>query len=340
MTLLAYRLPASAPATVLGQAPRLTTTVPKEYVHRACHAEVFLTGCRQQDDTTFTVTAQWPRAHTFFTSPDGVRHDPLQTAETVRQVGLYLAHTQFGVPLDHHFLMWDLGYTTRPRQLSIGAAPTDLTITAEVTAQPRKTRTTVDFMLTTTLLRGDHVAATGYTKFTTVPPATYRRLRGPQRAAHQDPHPDPLAPPMSQPMSQLTSQPMSQPEPMPLAPGTVGRIDPRDVILAPTGEPDTWRLTPNPRHPILFDHANDHIPGMVLLEAARQATNALTTPTTITPTGAAITYHRYAEHDQPTVVTARFTPGDDANALVTTVTGHQGGELVFTTVITGSPEHT
>ncbi|MFG3056324.1 ScbA/BarX family gamma-butyrolactone biosynthesis protein [Kitasatospora sp. NPDC048239] len=328
MTLLAYRLPASAPATAPGQAPRLTTTVPKEYVHRACHAEVFLTGCRQLDDTAFTVTAQWPRAHTFFTSPDGVRHDPLQTAETVRQVGLYLAHTQFGVPLDHQFLMWSLDYATRPRQLAIDAAPTDLTIAATLTPQPRRNRTTIDFLLTATLFRGDLVAATGSTRFTTVPPATYQRLRGPQRAARPEP----------QPASQPPAQPLS--EPMPLAPGTVGRVHPRDVILAPTGEPDTWHLTPNPRHPILFDHSNDHIPGMVLLEAARQATNALTTPTTISPTAATTTYHRYAEHDLPTVVTARFTPGDDATALVTTVTGHQGGEPVFTTVITGTPEHT
>ena len=82
--------------------PALTTTVPKEFVHRAAVAEVMLTSWKRQDDTRFTVTAQWPRAHSFFTpSGDGL-HDPLIAAETVRQVGSLLAHAEYGVPLGHH----------------------------------------------------------------------------------------------------------------------------------------------------------------------------------------------------------------------------------------------
>src|SRR5690349_14107193 len=79
--------------------PRLTTTVPKEYVHRACLAEVFLTGCTKQGETQFALSGQWPRAHTFFQSFDGTGHDPLLTAETFRQAGLFLAHAELGVPL-------------------------------------------------------------------------------------------------------------------------------------------------------------------------------------------------------------------------------------------------
>lgn len=71
MTLLAFRTPASAlaagpdsrtipgPAAAAAPAPRLTSTVAKEYVHRACHAEVFITGSEQLTDTAFAVTAQW-----------------------------------------------------------------------------------------------------------------------------------------------------------------------------------------------------------------------------------------------------------------------------------------
>ncbi|MER7757523.1 ScbA/BarX family gamma-butyrolactone biosynthesis protein [Kitasatospora sp. NPDC097643] len=338
MTLLAYRALAPsrafAPARTLAPAraagphpaaappaatPRLTTTVAKEYVHRACHAEVFLTGSEQVNETTFTVTAQWPRAHTFFSTPDGTRHDPMQAAETIRQAGLYLAHTRFGVPLDHKFLMWNLDYTTRSRQFVIGATPTDLTIEASLVPRPRRTGATVDFTFTAIVRRGPHLAATGHARFTTVPDSSYRRLRGARRSA--DPAPAPAA------------------VGRPLPPGRVGRIRPGDVVLTATGEPGTWILTPDTWHPILFDHANDHIPGMVLLEAARQATNALTTPVTVTPTSAATTYHRYAEHDAPTTITARHTPGDHPDALTTTVTGHQNGEPIFTTVLTGHPDH-
>ncbi|MFF7994378.1 ScbA/BarX family gamma-butyrolactone biosynthesis protein [Kitasatospora xanthocidica] len=331
MTLLAFRTPASTltgteapetvpgPALATGSAPRLTSTVAKEYVHRACHAEVFLTGSEQLNETTFAVSAQWPRAHTFFSTPDGARHDPIQAAETIRQVGLYLAHTRFGVPLDHKFMMWNLDYTTRPRRLLIGAKPTDLSIEAKLVAQPRRTRSTIDFTLSTVVRRGPHLAATGYSRFTTVPGTTYQRLRRGRVDDAALPAPGPTA------------------EPLP--PARVGRLRPCDVVLAPTDAPGTWHLTPDFWHPILFDHANDHIPGMVLIEAARQATNALTSPVTITPTSAATTFHRYAEHDAPTTITAVHTPGEDPDALTTTVTGHQHGEPIFTTVLTGHPDH-
>ncbi|MEV7602297.1 ScbA/BarX family gamma-butyrolactone biosynthesis protein [Kitasatospora sp. NPDC089797] len=323
MTLLAYRTPAptaaaaaSQPTRPLAPVPRLTSTVAKEYVHRACHAEVFITGSEPLSDTAFTVTAQWPRAHTFFSTPDGTRHDPMQAAETIRQAGLYLAHTRFGVPLDHKFMMWSLDYTTRARQLFIGATPTDLTIEARLTPRPRRTRSTIDFTFTATVRRGPHLAATGEARFTTVPDSTYRRLRGARPGAA------PAAPVVGEP----------------LPPARVGRLRPCDVALTPTDAPDTWHLTPDLRHPILFDHAGDHIPGMVLLEAARQAANALSAPVTVTPTAAATTFHRYAEHDAPTTVTARHTPGEDPDALTTTVTGHQHGEAIFTTVLTGHPD--
>lgn len=331
MTLLAFRTPAAsltsaeAPGVVPGQgpdagsAPRLTSTVAKEYVHRACHAEVFLTGSEQLNETTFAVSAQWPRAHTFFSTPDGTRHDPIQAAETIRQAGLYLAHTRFGVPLDHKFMMWNLDYTTRPRQLLIGAKPTDLTIEAKLVAEPRRTRSTVDFTFSAVVRRGPQLAATGYARFTTVPGSTYERLRRGRVDVDTLPVPGTTA------------------EPLP--PARVGRLRPCDVVLTPAGAPGTWHLTPDFWHPILFDHANDHIPGMVLLEAARQATNALASPVTVTPTAAATTFHRYAEHDAPTLITARHTPGEDPDALTTTVTGHQHGEPIFTTILTGHPDH-
>ncbi|MFJ9609575.1 ScbA/BarX family gamma-butyrolactone biosynthesis protein [Kitasatospora sp. NPDC101176] len=334
MTLLAYRAPAdaratgatpgstpgltadpAAPAGETAPAPRLTTTVAKEYVHRACHAEVFLTGSEQLNETTFTVSAQWPRAHTFFSTPDGTHHDPLQAAETIRQAGIYLAHTRFGVPLDHKFMMWNLDYTTRPRHLFIGSTPTDLTIEVRLVPRARRTGSTVDFTLNTILRRGPQPAAAGHARFTTVPDSTYRRLRGARREADRAPAPA------------VTTEP--------LPPGRVGRLRPCDVVLTPADTPATWHLTPDLRHPILFDHANDHIPGMVLLEAARQAANALVSPTTVTPASAATTYHRYAEHDAPTTITARHTPGPDQDAITTTVSGYQHGEPIFTTVLTG-----
>ncbi|MFG2908999.1 ScbA/BarX family gamma-butyrolactone biosynthesis protein [Kitasatospora sp. NPDC048286] len=331
MTLLASRTPTPAlaietdsaplldPAAPTTPAPCPTSTVAKEYVHRVCSAEVFLTGSEQLTDTAFTVTARWPRAHTFFSTPDGTRHDPLQAAETIRQAGLYLAHTRFGIPLDHKFMMWNLDYTTRPHQLLIGAAPTDLTLDVQLLARPRRSGSAVDFTLETVVRRGPQLAATGHTRFTTVPDSTYQRLR---QGRHDAEHP---------------STPLVTAEPLP--PARVGRLRPCDVVLTPADAPGSWHLTPDFRHPTLFDHANDHMPGMVLLEAARQAANALSSPATITPAAAATTFHRYAEHDAPTTITARHTPGETPDAVTITVTGHQHGEPIFTTVLTDHPDH-
>ncbi|MER7481319.1 AfsA-related hotdog domain-containing protein [Streptomyces sp. NPDC126510] len=60
-----------------GEAPPavLTTTVPREYVHRAAVSEVFLTGWQQTGADGFTVTAEWPRSHSFYRT-SRTRYDP------------------------------------------------------------------------------------------------------------------------------------------------------------------------------------------------------------------------------------------------------------------------
>ncbi|MEU2863641.1 AfsA-related hotdog domain-containing protein, partial [Streptomyces mirabilis] len=159
--------------------PRLTTTVPREYVHRSTLAEVFLTGCEQTGNTHYTLTAQWPRAHTFFTTPDGTHHHPLQAAETIRQTGIYLAHAELGIPLGHHFLMRNLHLTTHPQHLTIGPTPTDLTLTATYTPHHPHTKRPTDFTMHITITRNGHPTATGTGRFTCLTPTTYQRLRHP-----------------------------------------------------------------------------------------------------------------------------------------------------------------
>ncbi|MFJ4931827.1 ScbA/BarX family gamma-butyrolactone biosynthesis protein, partial [Streptomyces sp. NPDC088736] len=276
--------PPPAPPTPM---PRLTTTVPREYVHRKSLAEVFLTGSEKTGDNHYTLTAQWPRTHTFYTTPHATHHDPLQAAETIRQTGLYLAHAELGVPLDHHFLMWNIHLTTHPQHLTIGPTPTDLTLTTTCTTLRYKGKRLADFTMHINITRNGHTTATGGGQFTCLTPTTYHRLRQPH--THQ---PTPTPP---------TTPTTTDPTPY-------GRHLPLDLVLTPTPTPHTWQLTPNPHHPILFDHTTDHIPGMVLLEAARQATHTHPTPTHLTTLHA--TFHRYTEHHTPTYITTTHTTGD------------------------------
>ncbi|UYM25993.1 hypothetical protein NQP46_00660 [Streptomyces albus] len=41
----------------------------------------------------------------------------------MRQTGILLAHAEFGVPLGHQFLMWDLTVGLRPENLLVQGTP-------------------------------------------------------------------------------------------------------------------------------------------------------------------------------------------------------------------------
>lgn len=111
-------------------------------------------------------------------------------------------------------------------------------------------------------------------------PASYARLRGPARRT---------APPLL---------------PAPAAPELVGRAQPADVVLGPTLAPDTWLLRADATHPVLFDHELDHVPGMLVLEAARQAAQRLRHPEPVVPVELVTSFDRYIELDRPCFVRA------------------------------------
>ncbi|MEV3859245.1 ScbA/BarX family gamma-butyrolactone biosynthesis protein [Streptomyces sp. NPDC050095] len=294
--------------------PRLTTTVPREYVHRWSLAEVFLSGCERLDETRFTLSGQWPRAHTFFTSTDGTQHDHMQAVETIRQVGLYLAHAEFGVPLGHHFLLWDMEATTYTEQLVIGPTPSELTVTGECTDIKWKGERLSGFTLQVVMERDGIPCAVGRSSFTCIAPATYQRVRGSMSKVR---HTRRLHPVGSE------------------APSALGRVLPFDVVLAPTEQPGRWLVDPDPRHPILFDHDADHLPGMVLMEAARQAACALAQPLRLTPSHLRAEFLRYAEFDAPCWIEASLEPTAEPGTAGVQVVGRQNDQDVFTARISG-----
>ncbi|MFI7386519.1 ScbA/BarX family gamma-butyrolactone biosynthesis protein [Streptomyces sp. NPDC049813] len=262
----------------------LTTTVPKEFVHRVSVAEVFLTGWARQEDDRFLVTGQWPRVHSFFTPVDG-RHDPLLAAETLRQAGMLVAHAEFGIPLGHRFLMWDLALSVDPAQLTVGAAPATIEIEVSCRDVKRRRDVVTGFRCDVVIRRDGRTAATGSSSFTSMTPSVYGRLRGERE---RDPRILPLT--------------------APTAPQTVGRTSPMDVVLSPVGRPDVWQLRVDTRHPVLFEHPVDHVPGMALLEAARQAASAhLGRSCQLL----AITseFENYAELDAPCLIGIEPAPG-------------------------------
>ncbi|WRZ95672.1 hypothetical protein OHB54_45785 [Streptomyces sp. NBC_01007] len=120
-----------------------------------------------------------------------------------------------------------------------------------------------------------------------------------------------------------------------MPPALVGRTRPADVVLTATSNPTRWLLTPDLNHPILFDHHNDHLPGMVLLEGARQAATAHLAPHTLIPANASTTFIRYAELDRPCWIDITHTTPETNGTTTIEITATQDTEPVFTTTITG-----
>ncbi|MFG2772124.1 ScbA/BarX family gamma-butyrolactone biosynthesis protein [Streptomyces sp. NPDC048350] len=297
--------------------PTLTTTVPKEFVHRASVAEVMLTDWARTDDSHFTVAAQWPRGHSFFTTVEGC-HDPLIAAETIRQAGSLLAHAEFGVPLGYNFLMWELGFAVHPERLRVESTPATLDIEVACSDIKRRGANLAGLRYEAVVRRDGHTVATGGASFTCTSPRVYERLRA-ERLGRGRPQPP------------LTA---------PTAPQTVGRVSPMDVVLSPTGEQGRWQLRVDTRHPVLFEHPVDHVPGMMLLEAARQATAATLGSPTL-PLSVTSTFARYAELDASCMIEARRLPGSGTDREESVlVTAHQEGEPVFRATVTAAAPRT
>ncbi|GAA4053610.1 ScbA/BarX family gamma-butyrolactone biosynthesis protein [Streptomyces shaanxiensis] len=283
----------------------LTATVPRQLVHRASVAETLLTGGTSTDTDRFTVFAQWPRAHQLHVSPDRTAYDPLLVAETVRQAGTLLAHTAYQVPLGHQFVLKEMRITTRPEHLAVGTVPAEPAIDIAVSDIDRRGGRPVGFTYDADVRIGRERVATARIAATWTSDAVYRRLRGGRTAAT---------------VSTL-------PVPPGLPPAAVDRALPADVVLAPSGRPDRWRLRVDTGHAVFFDHPLDHVPGMLLLEAARQAVRARTRNGRRAPVSFRTVFHQYVELDQPTWIEA--VDRRDVYDADVQVVGRQGESTLF-----------
>ncbi|MER6101161.1 ScbA/BarX family gamma-butyrolactone biosynthesis protein [Streptomyces sp. NPDC001832] len=284
---------------------------PRLLVHRSDAEDVFPTGWTPQTDTQFSVSARWPRAHRFF-APAGRYQDPLLIAETMRQTTMLLGHAAFDVPLGDQFVMWELAYVSEPDQLLLGEAPWDITVDVSCSRIRRRGRSIGSMRVELLLHRLGTVLARGGGRISCTSAKVYDRLRGDRVIGA----PIPLLPAV--------------------APAEVGRTDERDVVLAPGPQRGVWQLRLDTRHPTLFARPNDHVPGIVLLEAARQAAIAVTPGHDFLPASVKTDFLRYVELDRPCWIEARPVPAGDRTTTRVHVSAIQDGEPAFTCAL-GSP---
>ncbi|MFJ9345384.1 ScbA/BarX family gamma-butyrolactone biosynthesis protein [Streptomyces sp. NPDC101237] len=294
--------------------------VTKGLVHKHDAGQVLLSGLTRLSQDEFLVAADWTDTGGLLTDGDRTEDSAVLLTETIRQTFPLLSHAGYDVPFDHRLLWSEYRYALDLAALragGIGGRP-DLHIRCHDVVRRRGRVSALS--LDITVLRDGGQLATAHTRFTIQPPAIYDRLRGDRRDAHR--------------MLELAR---SRPLPPPVS-GAGEEF--QDVVLSPTDAADRWLLRIDTHHPMYFDHPSDHAPGILLLEAAKQAVRTLRHPRVGVAEAMETVFHRYVELDSPCRVDAQLLPDDQLGRARFLVTMHQGDLLCFTALVSVAKEPT
>ncbi|MGA5128310.1 ScbA/BarX family gamma-butyrolactone biosynthesis protein [Streptomyces olivoreticuli] len=240
---------------------RFAPTVERRLVHKAADSQVLLTDAEQVGADRFLVAAAWSPDHLLYRPGPSGAGDPTLLVESMRQSAIYLSHTFYGIPADgQHFVLSHLSTDIVPRGLPFDESAA-LPVVLDVTCVRTSTRPDrFSMQLSVSLYIHGRWYGRADFRWAVLPQGAYDVVRHRNRPAL-----DPAC---------ATDDPAAGT--FALSPGTVGRHQDRDVLLAeaPGAPEDTWRLRMDRGHPVHFDHDSDHVPGMVLLEALNQAAHA------------------------------------------------------------------
>lgn len=243
-------------------------TVDRDLVHRDSLGEVFLTDLRASGRTNesghhpgYTAAAQLPRSHAYYGDhllrPSA--YDPVLLLEACRQAGLAGAHEFYGVPVGHKFILTHLRISlSRLERTVVGSAPCRLSMRMSVSGHRHRDDRTTGLDYEIGLYAQDQEIGTAAVGLRFKSPEDYLRLRLANRDGRQLPS-----------SANLTERAQSRG----VDPYLVGRSNPGNVVLADTrvtGGVGGATLRIPTEHPSMFDHPQDHLPGMVIAEAARQ----------------------------------------------------------------------
>ena len=322
-------------------------------LHRRNPAEVFLTdvraigdrmppgepgGTEQCEDAgryesagryeDFAAAALLPSGHPHYgglTGPAAHGPDPMLLLECCRQAETYAAHTFFGIEQGAGFILRGLSVRTFPDATGgqvpaaagspagaataasgtgTGAVPADRLVMAFQVREPGPRRGAVSNLdYTFDLWAGPERIARIVLRVGYAAPRTYAALRARRRGG----------PP---PTSRKAGPPAAG---VPVEPSLAGRLRATDCVLLDLAAESATEVTAALRVPVenpsYFDHPHDHVPGMVLVEAARQLATAATGVWDAAPgrparmTAVEAEFSQYAELDAPTALSA--VPLDD-----------------------------
>ena len=245
---------APAESFVEDREPRFDATVPRQFAHKRAVEEIFLTDILVRESRGQVLAcAQLPRSHSLYNEIENGFHDLLLILEIGRQGMTIYGHAWLDVPEGTAFVMSALRAEVIDLEaLRQGAAPAELVIDVPFGGERRDGRGRV---------RGYHLRGSGAIDgrpaidfcgdALLIPEALYERVRS----------------------VRVEGQPEIPPAPLPVEPARVGRRSPRNVVVSDAASSEgelRCALLADPSHPSFFDHPLDHVPGMLMLETARQ----------------------------------------------------------------------
>lgn len=287
-------------------------TVPRHLVHRRSPADVLLTDYETVDGI-HRAAVQFPTSHRMF-APVRRTHDSLMVAEALRQAVSLFCHVNHGVPLDHvvfieHFrseIFDPLSVDDIDDSLVVESITNDVSFDDE---------SMDNLKLSARLLNGTRVVASGTASVRSMGPEALSQNRTPTMA---DPHFRHL--PAG---TEVVSADM------------VGRRDPADVVLARHTSDGTLVVAPDPRNLAMFDHSVEYLPGVTMLEAARQALRLATGVPELDFTSLEVRFMGFAEWADPCSVIVD-TDADSTDGVHRIQFEHDGSVLSAMSVTTTS----
>jgi 2-oxo-3-(phosphooxy)propyl 3-oxoalkanoate synthase len=237
-------------------------TVPRAWVHKRSLDNVLLTELRACADDRFICAGRLPTAHYFFNDAERTPHnDILFYTELGRQASLAVCHAFLEVSTEDVFVFEgsDAAVTDAAWTPACPSAHDSVVIEIRIRELTRRKNNAVSRVVTehTMWIGTDHVF-TGTGAFTIQPAALFQRLR---RTAATRNASAPSGAPQDGNAQTRTAR--------------VPRASGHNIsISAPRRAENTagfaTSLIVDHTHPYFFDHACDHVPGMLLLEGCAQ----------------------------------------------------------------------
>ncbi|NUS43897.1 MAG: gamma-butyrolactone biosynthesis protein [Mycobacteriaceae bacterium] len=276
---------------------RHVRTVSRRLVHRRAVADVLLTSMERESDSAFLLSAQLPRAHSYFgdhTGPAADRYDPLAVVEAAKQAAMAIAQEYFGVPYKVSFVVRTLtGEVKQARAWTIGDKPANLLMAMRIPRVHQRDGVVVGLELAMRIECDGELLMSMTGSCVWMDPAPWQALRDAARnRLGLGPFENAAAPGERAPAA------------------LVGRYSPRNVLIGPpavAGGTTRAALVVDTRHPTHFDYQLDHAPGTLLIEACRQTARAGLDRPDPSLRSLATAFKRFVETDLPAECVAHVT---------------------------------